>query len=52
MPEFAAPPDEAGARVLSLVDAPLRFDPHVATATARRPSAALEALLQLLERLL
>ncbi|MCX5079653.1 MULTISPECIES: LysR family transcriptional regulator [Streptomyces] len=52
LPEFAALPDEAGVRVLSLLDAPLRFDLHVATATARRPSAALEALLQHVERLL
>ncbi|MFI9779949.1 LysR substrate-binding domain-containing protein [Streptomyces sp. NPDC051956] len=46
-PGFAAPPDEAGARVLNLVDVPLRFDLRVATATARRPSAALEALLSI-----
>ncbi|MFD0510012.1 hypothetical protein [Streptomyces aureus] len=39
-------------RVLNLLDARLRFDLHVATATARRPSAALEALLQHVERLL
>ncbi|MEV6701721.1 LysR family transcriptional regulator [Streptomyces sp. NPDC051453] len=52
LPEFAAPPDEAGVRVLNLLDAPLRFDLHVATASARRPSAALEALLRHVERLL
>lgn len=45
LPDFAVPPDPAELCVLPLADPELRFTLYVATATARRPTAPLRALL-------
>ncbi|MFI5757725.1 LysR family transcriptional regulator [Streptomyces sp. NPDC051569] len=49
MPAFAVPRDDPGLRVLPLEDGQPHWSLSVATATDRRPSAALTALLSLVE---
>lgn len=50
VPVFAVPADARGLRVLPVAGAASQWDLSVATASARRPSAALRALLELIER--
>ncbi|MFG2848113.1 LysR family transcriptional regulator [Kitasatospora sp. NPDC048296] len=50
MPAFAAPSDDPRLRVRPLTGSPLLWTLEVATVTARRPSAALRALLALVDQ--
>ncbi|MFJ9843406.1 LysR substrate-binding domain-containing protein [Kitasatospora sp. NPDC101155] len=50
MPAFAAPADHPRLRVRPLAGSPLLWTLEVATVTARRPSAALRALLALVDQ--